>query len=168
MTSKAGLTIVELLVAAVLLGVLATAVLAPLTGLFQMTGRSSQTLTATTQAQEVVEYIQGQWRTYPRPQNPANPTPQDERNREANAQSLSRYAQTCLANFPNIRDGLEVEVTVWELDRDANRGAALSVSRRQTCPTVTAVSPPMKRVNVTVQTSDPSNTASLTVDIPRP
>ena len=168
MTSKKGLTIIELLIAMVLLGVLATAVLAPLTGLFQMTGRSSQTLNATTQAQEIVEYIQGQWRSYPRPQNVANPTPQDERNREAYQQSLSRYAQTCLENFPSTRDGLRVEVTVWALDGEADQRGARPIQYRSACPAVTAASPPMQRVNVTVQTDDPNNAASLTVDIPRP
>ena len=72
---EAGLTIIEMLVATVLLGVLAAAILAPLTGLFQMTTRSTQTLSVTTQAQEVMESIQGQWRSYPTAHNPLDPTP---------------------------------------------------------------------------------------------
>lgn len=159
--SNKGLTIIELLIAMVLLGVLMTAILTPLTGLFQMTGQSTQTLNATTQGQEIVEYIQGQWRSYPPAQNPSDP------NAQALQRSQNRYAQTCVDNYPSVRDGLDVTVTVWALDSDANEDGTLTF--RETCGSAGAANPPaMKRVNVSVTTSDPNSAASLTVDIPRP
>ena len=158
-----GLTIIELLISMVLLGVLMTAVLAPLTGLFQMTGRSTQTLNATTQAQEVMEHIQGQWRSYPVSQD----AQQDERNKEAREESRNRFDQTCVPDVPSSRDGLRETVTVWALDSNANQGSKLTL--RQNCSNAAVTNPPpMKRVTIVVTTSDPDNTASLTVDIPRP
>ena len=89
--TKQGLTLVELLVAMVLLGVLATAILAPLTGLFRMTAESTRTLSATAQAQEVIEHVQAQWRAYPFARDPQNPTPQEVRSAAAHRASRSRY-----------------------------------------------------------------------------
>lgn len=167
--STQGLTIIELLISMVLLGVLMTAILAPLTGLFQMTGQSTQTLNATTQAQEIMEYIQGQWRSYP----PArNPDPQEQSDQEksnvaAQQRSISSYAQTCVTNLPSARDGLEVTVSVWELDNSGNEVRTLNL--RQSCSGAGGISAiPMKRVNVSVTTNDPNNSASLTVDLPNP
>ena len=168
---KAGLTVVEMLVATALLGVLATVILAPLTGLFQMTARSTQTLGVTTQAQEVTEYVQGQWRSYPTAQNPLDPTPQEVRNEAAHRRSQDRYAQTCLEKFPDTSSGLEVDVSVWELNSKAHVVRELTVHRRQTCGSAAITDPPpMKRVTVTVKTNneDAASTVSLTVDIPRP
>ncbi len=171
MTSKRGLTIVELLIATALLGLLITVVVAPLTDLFQMTGRSTRTLSGTTRAQETIEDIQGQWRAYPAVRDPLNPTPQETRNEAAYRRSKARYARTCLADFPAAPEGLEVEVRVWELGRNADAGAELSVKRGQTCGGGPLPDPPpMKRVTVTVTADNDGDaeTVSLTVDIPRP
>lgn len=158
-----GLTIVELLIAMVLLGVLMTAVLTPLTGLFQMTGQSTQTLSATTQAQEVMEHIQAQWRSFP----PVLDAQGADRNQAARQQSRNRFDQTCIPDFPSSRDGLSEEVVIWELDSNANQ--VRKSTFKQACGNAAVANPPpMKRVTITVKTSDPSNTASLTMDIPRP
>ena len=158
---KQGLTIIELLISMVLLGVLMTAVLAPLTGLFRMTGQSTQTLNATTQAQEVMEHIQAQWRSYPTSQDPQ----QDQQNRTARGESQNRFDRTCIPDFPSSKDGLAETISIWALDRDANPVRELTYS--ESCGGA-AVASPMKRVTIVVTTNDPNNTASLTVDIPRP
>ena len=171
--SNQGLTIIELLISIVLLGLLAAAILAPLTGLFQMTTQSTQTLNTTTYAQEVMEFVQGQWRTYPSPRDPANPTAQDERNSVAltgsdtQTGSRGRYDQTCLdwGDLPR-RNGLNIGMSVWQLDGDANQGASLSWAWCNPTRTV-ANPPPMKRVTVTI-TPDSGDAVSLTTDIPRP
>ena len=168
--ATAGLTIIEVLISVTLLGVLATAILAPLTGLFKMTGQSAQTLNATTQAQEIMEYVQGQWRSYPAMRDPLDPDEQDQRNDAATRRSRSRYARTCLENFPNIRDGLTVSLSVQNLDSNANVTGTSNERRRETCGNASIIgSPAMKRVTVNVtMTNDPDNSASLTADIPRP
>lgn len=173
MTNKkgeVGLTVVEMLVATALLGVLATVILAPLTGLFQMTAQSTQTLSVTTHAQEVMEYVQGQWRSYPVAQNPLDPSPQEVRNEAAHRRSQERYAQTCLERFPETPSDLDVRVSAWELGRDADVVRELTVHRRQVCGSAAATNPPpMKRITVMVEAkSEAASTVSLTVDIPKP
>ena len=164
--NKQGLTIVELLIAMVLLGLLATTLLAPLTGLFEMTGRSGQTLGTTAHAQAVMEHIQGQWRSYPRAQNPTSPSVQDARNMAAQQRSSARYAQTCTSDFPATPEGLKIEIQAWALDSDANQDAALTFS--EACGGVSpAMSPPpMTRINVRVVSGE--TTTSLTADLARP
>ncbi|NTY01700.1 hypothetical protein [Deinococcus sp. JMULE3] len=61
----AGLTIVEVLVGVLLLSVIAVAVLSPLTSFFGLTRKSSQQVSATQQAQQVVEAIRGDWLSRP-------------------------------------------------------------------------------------------------------
>ena len=167
------MTLTELLVAVVLLGVLATAVLAPLTGLFRMTAQSTQTLSATTHAQEVTEHIQAQWRAYPPARNPQDPTPQEERNEAAYRASRSRYARNCAENLPDARGGFEVEVSVWALDADAKPVEALPLACGSAYSVRALNPPPLKRVTVTATADQPNEddlngSVSLTVDIPRP
>lgn len=178
MTSKGGatqgVTLTELLVAMVLLGVFAAAILAPLTGLFRMTAESTRTLTATTQAQEVIEHIQAQWRAYPPARNPQDPTPQEVRNEAAHRASRSRYARNCAENLPDAREGFEVDVSVWALDADAKPVEALPLTCGGSAYSAGARNPPpLKRVTVSVTTADPNeddlySSASLTADIPSP
>ncbi len=65
MKSKQGFSLIELLAATVIFGVLLTAVLAPLANLFRNTGSSTRTLQTTTQAQQMLEAVKGQWRAPP-------------------------------------------------------------------------------------------------------
>lgn len=65
MKNSKGFTLIEMLAATVILGILITVVLAPIAQLFRNTSRSGQTLSVTTTAQEVTEYIRGQWQAYP-------------------------------------------------------------------------------------------------------
>jgi len=56
-----GFTIVEVLVAMALFAIVVLVILAPLTGLFGLTQRSTQQVGATNTAQQVLEQIRGQW-----------------------------------------------------------------------------------------------------------
>lgn len=169
MKSSRGFSLIELLAATVILGVLITVVLAPLAQLFRNTGRSGQTLRVTTQAQEVVEYIRGQWQSYPvvMVADPANPGTQIDQSATRRLDSQNRYHRTCFA-LPTIAN-MTTAITVRALDRNASETGSLSYSA---CPSpLTApASPaaiPMKRINVTLTAADGSR-SSLTLDIPRP
>lgn len=61
--ASAGLTIVEVLVGILLLSIIALVVLAPLTSFFRLTTRSAQQVSATQQAQQVLEGIRSDWLT---------------------------------------------------------------------------------------------------------
>lgn len=165
-TSK-GFSLIEMLAATVILGVLITAVLAPLTQLFQNTGRSGQTLRVTTQAQELIEYVRGQWQSYPEFWvNNAAGVPVDQ-NAIKRTDSLNRYNRTCFA-LPAVANMTSV-VAVQALDRNANATGSLSYSACPSPLTAPANPPniPMKRVSVTLTAADGSR-SSLTLDIPRP
>jgi len=56
-----GFTIIEVLVAVALFAIVVLVILAPLTGLFGLTQRSTQQVSATNAAQQVIEQIRGQW-----------------------------------------------------------------------------------------------------------
>lgn len=167
MKSSKGFSLIEMLAATVILGVLITVVLAPLAQLFQNTARSGQTLRVTTQAQEVVEYIRGQWQSYPVVTDPTSATPTADVNATKRTDSQNRYDRICFA-LPTITNMTSV-VTVRALDRNASETGSLSYSA---CPSpLTApASPaavPMKRIRVTLTAADGSR-SSLTLDIPRP
>ena len=152
-----------MLAATVILGVIITVVLGPLSQLFQNTRRSDQRLQATTQAQELVEHIRGQWQAYP--VNP-DPTTSADLNAAKRTESLSRYDKTCYTPLPDVA-GLTRTTEVRALDRNAVAGSVLTLS--ENCGTTTASTspPPMKRVSVTIRTAD-GNQSLLTLDIPRP
>lgn len=56
-----GFTIIEVLVAMLLFAIVTLVILAPLTGLFGLTQRSTQQVTATNLAQQAIEEIRGEW-----------------------------------------------------------------------------------------------------------
>ena len=167
MNKSNGFSLIEMLAATVIMGVLIAAVLPPLAQLFRSTGRSDQTLRVTTQAQEVVEYIRGQWQSYPAVMvADANGNPIDQ-NKGQRDDSLYRYDRTCFA-LPTVANMTSV-VTVQALDRNAVVTGTLNYAA---CPNpLTApVSPPntpMKRISVTLTAAD-GYRSSLTLDVPRP
>jgi prepilin-type N-terminal cleavage/methylation domain-containing protein len=57
--TESGLTIVELLIAMAVLGVLLSVIVGPITSLFQITNNSNRQLAGTAQAQRVVERFKG-------------------------------------------------------------------------------------------------------------
>ena len=168
MKTSNGFSLIEMLAATVLLGVLITAVLAPLTQLFQNTRDSGQALRVTTQAQEVIESIRGQWKSYPANPDPVNPS--SDLNNQSRIDSRNRYDRTCSIALSQL-NGVAQAVTVRALDRNgAVTGAALTLSTCSNPLPAPLASPaifPMKRLTVTTTTADGSR-SNLTIDIPRP
>ena len=159
---NSGFSLIEMLAATVILGVLITVVLAPLTQLFKNTGRNGRTLQTTTQTQQVVEYIRGQWQSYPVIPDSSGA----DQNSQARIDSQVRYDKTCSALLPQT-NGATRTVTVKALDRDAKETSTLTLS--ENCGGTTAASnpPPMKRLTITTVTAA-GDRSSLTLDIPRP
>lgn len=60
---ETGFTLIEILVAVMLLGLLVITVLAPMTGLFGLSRTTNQQLSSVTQAQDRMEQAKGLWRT---------------------------------------------------------------------------------------------------------
>ena len=156
MKNNQGFSLIEVLAATVLLGVMVTAVLAPLAQLFENTGDSGQTLRVTTQTQEVVEAVRGQWKVYPI-------TTSNDVNRAARDASLQRYARTC-GTLPAAGGGVVTTVTVQGLNR---LGAQVSTPAYNAACTGALDYAEIKRVTVTGRAPDGTRTV-FTVDVPRP
>ncbi len=158
-----GFTLVELLAATVIMGLLITTVLSPIASLFKRTSLNTQTLQATTQAQGTLETVQGQWRTFPTPSSSEqavreiNDTPRDN--------TRSAYDRTCYT-LPIPPTGVSVSVTVNALSRSGAVGATQSPNCGGSAPAITSV-PVMKRVTVTATVAT-KTTTTLSIDIPRP
>lgn len=159
MKTSNGFSLIEMLAATVLLSILITVVLSPLAQLFEKAGDSGQTLRVTTQTQEIVEAIRGQWRSYPVIWNTAATDP----NRTARDASLLRYARTC-GTLPAINNGITITVTVRGLDRYGNVLSNLAYG--SACNAAIDLSE-IKRVTVTGRATDGTQT-SFVVDVPRP
>jgi type II secretory pathway pseudopilin PulG len=159
--SAGGLTLLEVLASVVILGVLITVVLAPLTQLFQRTAASAQTLRLTTQAQEIAESIRGQWRAIP---YPADGGEEPEAQRKLRAHNYERYQKTCF-QLPRI-DGARLDLEVWALDRRGNEVSRLTW--HETCPSSSSATvPPLKRLRITLSADDGTQ-SHLVLDLPRP
>ncbi len=157
-----------MLAATVILGILITVIIAPLSRLFENTRGNGQTLRITTQAQQLTEYVRGQWQSYPAEMipNPADPSSQIDKNEVNRTDSRGRYDRTCSVALPQLT-GITKSVTVRTLDRNANAGSTLTFSENCATAALSTNPPPMKRVTVTTTTADGSR-SSLTIDIARP
>ncbi|ADI14432.1 type IV pilus modification PilV family protein [Truepera radiovictrix] len=161
MKSARGLTLLEVLASIVILGVLMTVVLSPLTQLFARTAVSGRTLRLTTQAQEIAESIRGQWRAIP---YPADGSQESEAQQKLRAQNRERYEKTCF-QLPRV-SGARLQLEVWALDRRGNEVSRLTW--HETCPaTSPATIPPLKRLKVTLSADDGTQ-SHLTLDVPKP
>lgn len=165
MKSRKGFSLLELLAATVILGILITIVLSPISQLFRNTSRSGQTLRVTTEAQEMVEYIRGQWRSYP---VNTDPTTNLDQNVDERIVSRNRYDRTCFT-LPTVSN-MTFTVTVRALDRNASTTSTLNYAN---CPSpltalVTPPNIPIKRITVTLTSNDGRGSSTLTTDIPRP
>ena len=165
MKSIRGFTLIEMLAATVILGVLITVVLGPLSQLFQNTGRSAQKLQATTRAQELIEHIRGQWQSYPVTPDPVNSA--NDINASKRTESRRRYDKTCYTPLPAVA-GLTRDVEVRTLDRKAVVGGTLALTICDDGPVPANTDPPpMKRVSVTIKTAN-GDQSQLTLDMSRP
>ena len=142
-----GFTLVEILVALLLLGIVIVAILAPLTGLFGLTQRSTRQMDATAQAQQAMELIRGQW---------LDP---------------SRYAGNCVVGtLPQAVRLPEVQVQDEDVQGKAQPApAAFTVGTDASCPAGSSPpssGPPLRLVSVTASVN--GNTSTLQVEVARP
>jgi len=133
-----GFSLIEALIATVILGVLLAAILGPIGNLFRMTKSTQQQLDNSTLAQQTAERILNAW------QNPA------------------RFDQACIdLGATPLPAG--VSVTVRPLDPDATpTGAAAPLAN---CPAPVA-SAPIKRLHVVADAGGPK--AEVVLDVGRP
>lgn len=132
----AGLTIVEVLVGVLLLSVIAVAVLSPLTSFFGLTRKSSQQVSATQQAQQVVEGIRGDWLSRP------------------------NYDQRCAA------DPLPAGTTVTLHNLDLSGAETATVPLNASCTGNPADPSPARRVSVQVSVNGTVSTLNVDVARP--
>ncbi|WP_264776063.1 prepilin-type N-terminal cleavage/methylation domain-containing protein [Deinococcus aetherius] len=145
-----GFTIIEILVALLLIGVLVLVVLAPLTGLFGLTRQSMRQTDATALAQGVMEDIRGQW------------------------QNWDKYDAACVAGGA-LPSGVTVSVQNMTV-QGATSGTATTLTRSSAtaCPGKTGPrltyapsgSPLLRRVTVTATVQD--RTSSLIAEVAQP
>lgn len=140
---ESGFTLIEILVATLLVGILLASVVAPMTGLFGISRDTNGQLASVTSAQNVMEQAKGLWRT----------------------QAL--YDRDCLKNvsFTNVT------ITVIYLDSGGNPvESAITPSNSATCDATTLSATfsavPIKRVTVSSGTGNAA--AVLRLDISRP
>lgn len=142
--SQAGFSLVEVLVAIMLMGIIVLVVVTPLTGFFGLTRRSNQQVDATQLAQRTLETIRGEWL------------------------NQARYDQVCSSvPLPQPPGGSTITVEVTNLDPN---GAVLGTAAyRADCATVTAGdTSPLRRVEVTHRDSQGKVQAKLAVEVARP
>jgi len=138
MRRRTGFTIIEVLIATIILGVLIGSLVGPLGSLFRMTKRNQQLLDNTTIAQQSIEKIVRDW------------------------QDQSKFARSCIDPATQLPDG----VTVAIQDLDAN-GDPVSPEYPLQCCGGSADSIPLKRVKVTAAANG-GTPAVIVMDIARP
>ncbi|ANE44052.1 PulJ/GspJ family protein [Deinococcus puniceus] len=135
---QAGFTIIEVLVSIMLLSIIVLVILTPLSGLFNLTRRSDQQITATQAAQRTLETIRGEWL------------------------SGARYRQACVS-VPIPVMTPPIAVNVQSLDRDGN---VMTTAPLDTTCGPTADDPPLRRIQVVVKVGNA--VSNLSVDVARP
>ncbi len=134
--TQAGLTIVEVLVGILLLSVIAVVVLAPLTSFFGLSRQSSQQVSATQQAQQILEGIRSDWL------------------------APGLYAQRC-ATTP-VPAGAAVTISALALDGTVTGTAPLNASCVGNPPDLS----PARRVSVQVTVNGMQSTLNVDVARP--
>jgi len=134
-----GFTIVEVLIATMILGVLIGSILGPLGGLFRMTQRSQELLSNTTLAQQTVEKIVNDWR------------------------DIDKFSHSCISSSTVIPSGVTVEIQ--NLDSSGSVATATAYSIQDCSSAADAV--PLKRVKVTASANGTAPSV-IVVDIARP
>jgi prepilin-type N-terminal cleavage/methylation domain-containing protein len=142
-----GLTLIEILIALVLLGFIVTAITQPIVSSFQIARTNRLSLDATSEAQRIIETIRGQW------------------------QSPSLYDSNCAV----VTLGANKTVTLRQLNSDGTVQAGTITFISSGCGAATTTGPnpcpntqaPMKRVTVAVNdVSAPTrNLSTINFDI---
>lgn len=136
-----GFTLVEVLVAIALFGILLAVLIPSITALLGINRRGEAQLTSATQAQQVVESVKGAW------------------------QNDAFYSSNCA---PSLTLPAGVTAKSQPLNsRAGNPGTLIDIVRSATCPLPSATTPPaMRRIKVSAG-SGPQATV-LTLDVLRP
>ena len=165
MRTRKGLTLVELLVAIVVFGIAMTVLLMPLTQSFRMTRATTDSLSLNTQAQNILESIRGQWRSYPLDLSQPLASAANIQAATDNGLSRNRFDLSCVQNL----DLSNATVVVQNLDL---QGAVVSSSSftnsTTTCTGTPGAQVVMKRITVSLASPNTGETISLALDIPRP
>jgi len=135
---RSGFSIIEVLIATVILGVLVGALVGPLGGLFRMTQDNQKLLDNTTLAQQVVERVVREW------------------------QDPDKFSRSCLDAATPLPAGVSIEVI--DLTDKADVASAPYALRSCSGPADSVL---LKRVRVTANTSG-RKAAVITLDIARP
>ncbi|MEF2280436.1 type II secretion system protein [Deinococcus sp. YIM 134068] len=150
--AQQGFTLVELLVAIALLGVMLAVVVPGITGLLGVNRSSERELNTTTQAQRALEEVKGAWQAAPGLTDAQL------------SQVRARFDSNCV---PGLVLPTGVTLQSRPLDSRAQTPGILgNVSVAASCPAATGTTPAMRRVTVTAGTGTQATT--LTLDVLRP
>lgn len=138
MKGRNGFTIIEVLIATVILGVLVGALVGPLGGLFRMTQDNQKLLDNTTVAQQVIERVVREWK------------------------DVDKFSRSCLDASPPLPAGVRVEIADLTEKADV---ASTPYALRPCGGSPDGVL--LKRVRVIANTSG-RKPAEITLDIARP
>lgn len=134
-----GFTLVEVLVAIALFGILMAVLIPSITALLGINRQGERQLNTTAQAQQVIESVKGAW------------------------QSAAAYDSNCA---PGLTLPTDVTLKSQTLDSRAQNPGTLGVVLTATCPAATGTPVPMRRVQVVAGTG--TQTTTLTLDVLRP
>lgn len=156
---RQGFTLVEVLVAIALFGILLAVLVSSITALLGINRKSEQQLSSATQAQQVLENIKGAW------QPATTQGMNDTQRKEAITQAALRFDANCVLAL-SLPTG--VTAKSQELDLRAGEISGKSfVDITSTCPSSAPASGPvMRRVQVVAGTG--AQTTTLTLDLLEP
>lgn len=150
--TEAGFTLVEVLVAIALFGILMAVLLPSITALLGINRQGERQLNTTAQAQQVIESVKGAWQI----------TPGMSSTQIGEVQG--RFDSNCVPGLT-----LDAGVTAQSQER-TSRAAAIGgksmINVVSTCPAAPATPPVMRRVQVVAGTGAQATT--LTLDVLRP
>lgn len=135
--AEQGFTLLEVLVAMALFGILLAVLIPSITALLGINRQGEAQLSSATQAQQLIESVKGAWR--------------DE----------NSYASNC-APALTLPAGATVQSQTLD-SRAGNPGALEDVVRLSTCPALPASIPPMRRIQVVAGTGTQATTLTLNV-----
>lgn len=150
--AQQGLTLVELLVAIALFGILMAVLLPSITALLGINRQGERQLTSTTQAQWVIESVKGAWQITPGMTGTQIEEIQD------------RFDSNCVPGL-TLDTGVSAHSQERTSRSDVISGKVLTAIV-STCPAAPATSPIMRRVQVIAGSGTQATT--LTLDVLRP
>lgn len=144
-----GFTLLEVLVAISLFGILLAVLIPSITGLLSINRQGEAQLSSTTRAQQVIESVKGAWQLSAGLDDAAE------------TQVIDRYNRNCVSGLI-LPAGVTLQSQSLD-SRAASPGTLADVSRAATCPAAPSTIPPMRRVKVTAGSG--SRATTLTLDV---